>query len=228
MAVKQNPSTELKLVVFDLDGTLIEPSSSWRYLHKKLGIWKTAKKNADLFYDDRLTWEEWAKGDAKLWKGFNANDVREIAEKCLLTKGAKKVIHELKERGFTLAIISGGISFFADRVAQELKISHVFANKLHERKGILTGEVTVSVTSTNKPKLLVQLLRQLNLSPRHAVAVGDDFTMIPLFNIVGLSIAFNPSTISVEKTAHVVVNSQSLLDILPYILEDYRIDCCSN
>ena len=220
MAIKQNSCSELKLVVFDLDGTLIEPSSSWKYLHKKLGTWKKARKNSDLFYAGKLSWEEWAKKDAKLWAGTDVNDVRRIAQKCPLTKGAKKTTLRLKENGLHVAIISGGISFFADKVAQELKISHVFSNKLHERNGILTGEVTISVTSTNKPKLLLQLLKQLKLSLRHAVAVGDDFTMIPLFKIAGLSIAFNPSTSDVRKSANVVLVGQSLLDVLPHILKN--------
>jgi len=220
MAIKQNSCTELKLVVFDLDGTLIEPSSSWKYLHQKLGTWKRAKKNPDLFYAGKLSWEEWAKRDAKLWAGIESNDVRRIAQKCPRTKGAKKATLRLKENDLHVAIISGGISFFADEVAQELKISHVFSNKLHERNGILTGEVTVSVTATNKPELLLQLSKQLEISLRHVVSVGDDFTMIPLFKITGLSIAFNPSTSDVRKSANVVLVGQSLLDILPYILKN--------
>lgn len=228
MAIKQNPSRELKLVVFDLDGTLIKPPSSWKYLHEKLGTWRKAKKNSDLFYANKLTWGEWARSDAKLWVGIEVNEIRRIAQKCPLTRGAKKTVTELRQKGFVVTVISGGVSFFADRVAQELKITHVLANKLHERNRLLTGKVSVSVTSTNKPKLLLQLLRQLKLSPRQAVAVGDDFTVIPLFKIVRLSIAFNPLTIDVEKNAHVVVKSANLVDVLPYILKNCQINGCLN
>jgi len=220
MAIRQNSSSELRLVAFDLDGTLISPSSSWKYLHEKLGTWKKARKNSDLFYAGKLTWEDWAKRDAKLWAEIDVNLVRRIAQKCPLTEGAKKATLRLKENGLQVSIISGGISFFADRVAQELEIPYVLSNKLHERNEILTGEVTVSVTSTNKPELLLQLLKQLGLSLKHTVAVGDDFTMIPLFKICGLSIAFNPSTSDVEKSAQVVLTGQSLLDILPHILKN--------
>jgi len=220
MAIRQNSSNELRLVAFDLDGTLIRPSSSWKYLHEKLGTWKMARKNSDLFYAGKLTWEDWAKRDAKLWAEIDVNLVRRIAQKCPLTEGAKKATLRLKENGLQVSIISGGISFFADRVAQELEIPYVLSNKLHERNEILTGEVTVTVTSTNKPELLLQLLKQLGLSLKHTIAVGDDFTMIPLFKICGLSIAFNPSTSDVEKSAQVVLTGQSLLDILPHILKN--------
>jgi phosphoserine phosphatase len=117
-----------------------------------------------------------------------------------------------------MAIISGGLSFFAERVAQELKIPNVFVNRLKSKARILTGEVANLVTQTNKCELLSLLLKRLGLSLRQTVAIGDDFTMIPMFKIVGLSIAFNPSNLDVGQSARVTVNSRTLLDILPYIL----------
>lgn len=218
MVAGKNPSKRLKLVAFDLDGTLIRPRSSWKYLHQKLGTWKMAKLNAELFYDEKITWEEWANLDARLWKGVSTHEVERIAEECPITRGAKETVRKLSEQDFTLAIISGGLFFFAKTVGQELKIPYVFANKLRSKGGILTGKVVNSVTQTNKCRLLSQLLGRLGLSLRQTVAIGDDFTMIPVFKVVGLSIAFNPSKPNVGKGASITVNSQSLLDILPYIL----------
>jgi phosphoserine phosphatase len=54
---------------------------------------------------------------------------------------------------------------------------------------------------------------------KECVAVGDDETMVPLFEKVGLSIAFNPCSKNVEEHAKIVVKSNSLLDVLPYILD---------
>lgn len=220
MVTGKNPSGPMKLAVFDLDGTLIRPRSSWRYLHEKLGTWDVAKANADLFYDKKITWEEWANLDAKLWKGTCIDDVERIARRCPITRGSRETIRRLRERDFAMAIISGGLSFFAERVGQELKIPNVFANKLKSKDGILTGEVANLVTQTNKCGLLSLLLKRLGLSLQQTVAIGDDFTMIPMFKIVGLSIAFNPSNRDVGQSACVTVNSQTLLHILPYILSN--------
>jgi len=218
MVTGKNSSGQLKLAVFDLDGTLIKPRSSWEYLHHKLGTWEMAKPNAELFYDKKITWKEWANRDAKLWKGIDEDEVERIARKCPITKGAKETVRRLRERDFALAIISGGLFFFAERVGQELEIPYIFANKLNSEDGILTGEVVNSVTQTNKCKLLSLLLKRLGLSLRQTVAIGDDFTMIPMFKTVGMSIAFNPSKLNVGRSACITVNSQSLLQILPYIL----------
>jgi phosphoserine phosphatase len=220
MVAGKNSSGQLKLAVFDLDGTLIRPRSSWKYLHQKLGTWKMAKPNAELFYDKKITWEEWANRDAKLWKGIGTDEIQRIARKCPITKGAKETVHRLRERDFALAIISGGLYFFAERVGQDLNIPYIFANKLDSEDGVLTGEVVNSVTQTNKCEHLSLLLERLGLSLRQTVAIGDDFTMIPVFKIVGLSIAFNPSKPDVGKGACITVNSQNLLHVMPYILSD--------
>lgn len=220
MVTGKNPSSPLRLAVFDLDGTLIRPRSSWRYLHEKLGTWEEAKPNAELFHGKRITWEEWANRDAKLWRGTSINEVERIARECPITRGARETIRRLQERDFVMAIISGGLSFFAERVGNELKIPNVFANKLKSKDGILTGEVVNLVTHTNKCELLSSLLERLGFSLRQTVAIGDDFTMIPMFKIVGLSIAFNPVDVDVSASARITVSSQNLLDTLPYFLSN--------
>jgi len=221
MVAVKNSFGQLKLAVFDLDGTLIRPRSSWRYLHQKLGTWKVARINADLFYDKKITWEEWANRDAKLWKGTNVNDVKRIAKNCPITHGAREISRSLRGHDFTMAIISGGLSYFAESVGQELQIPNVFSNRLISENGVLTGEVENLVTPTSKCEHLALLLERLNLSLSQTTAIGDDFTMIPMFKIVELSIAFNPSDLNIGKAACVTVNSQNLLDVLPYILPEY-------
>ena len=60
----------LKLVVFDVDGTLIKVNSSGQFLHKKLGTWHKGKQHAKQFHQGTITYEEWAKLDVSLWKGL--------------------------------------------------------------------------------------------------------------------------------------------------------------
>lgn len=224
MVAVKNPAGELKLAVFDLDGTLIKPRSSWRYLHQKLGTWEAASINTDLFYKNKISWKEWANRDAKLWKGTSINEVERIAKKCPIIDGAKEVTRSLRDHDFNMAIISGGLSCFADRVGQELKIPNIFCNKLISENEVLTGEVENVVTQTNKCQHLALLLERLCLSLQQTVAIGDDFTMIPMFKIVELSIAFNPSNLDVSKSACITIDGQNLMDVLPYIL----VKCSAN
>ena len=218
MANRQEPNC-YRLVVFDLDGTLIKPLSSWRYLHQALGTWQRAKVNTDLFYGGMITWREWAERDAKLWTGTQVYRIEEIVEQCPRTEGAVETLDRLHEEGIATSIVSGGISFFAERIAHELKIDAVFANRLQQRDGILTGQVVVTVDQTNKAEICTRLGEGLGISMKKIVAVGDDFTMIPVFKTVGLSIAFNPIDLRVEKSATVSLKCKDLTTILPFVFK---------
>jgi len=41
---------KLRLVVFDVDGTLIKVESSWQHLHEQLGTWDRGRKYAEQFF----------------------------------------------------------------------------------------------------------------------------------------------------------------------------------
>jgi len=73
----------------------------------------------------------------------------------------------------------------------------------------------------DKLRVLKGLLDDLGLGLGNCVAVGDDESMIPIFRAVRLSIAFNPRSQEVARSAHVVVRSDNLRAILPYILKGY-------
>jgi len=87
--------------------------------------------------------------------------------------------------------------------------------------GLLTGRAIVKIGLRDKLRVLKGLLDDLGLGLGDCVAVGDDESMIPIFRAVGLGIAFNPRSQEVAKSAHVVVRSDDLRAILPYILKEY-------
>jgi len=92
------------------------------------------------------------------------------------------------------------------------------ANKLKVENGLLTGEVKVNVSVDNKDTVLLRMLKKFNLGIDECAAVGDDETLIPLFEGVSLSIAFNPRSWVVEEKADIVVKSDDLREVLPYLL----------
>jgi phosphoserine phosphatase len=209
---------QYSLVVFDLDGTLAEPRSGWVYLHSVLGTMEMSKGSEDLYFSGKISWEQWAERDVKLWTGAKLEKVLAAVSRCPLNPGAKTTVETLRKAGYEMIIISAGLHFIGREVGDKLGISRVYANELvHDGKS-LTGEVKVRVTATNKGEILKEFLKEIGMEPSKVVAVGDDFTMIPLFKNVGLSIAFNPINLDVEKNAMVVVKNRFLTGILPYIL----------
>jgi phosphoserine phosphatase len=207
-----------KLVVFDVDGTLIK-THSWRHLHEALGTWDRGSKNLELFFRKGISYEEWARLDAALWRGQPLKRIRQIVKAMPYTEGAREAIVTLRRKGFKVVLLSAGLSFITERIQREIGVDAALTNELIVKDGYLTGEVKVNVSFNNKDKALLSILEGFNVGMKECVAVGDDETMVPLFEKVGLSIAFNPCSKNVEEHAKIVVKSNSLLDVLPYILD---------
>jgi phosphoserine phosphatase len=209
----------IKLVVFDIDGTILQ-SYSWQYIHEILGTWDQAKEYSHQFFGNQITYEEWARLDAALWKGVTLARITEIVSQMPYTVGAKETLAALKEKSIKTYLLSAGLSQVAQRVQEETGTNGYTANTLIVEGGVLTGEAEVNVAFYNKDKHLPQILQRFNVTQNECAAVGDDPTLIPLFKKVALAIAFNPISKAVEKNAHITIKSKDLRKILPHLLEN--------
>ena len=209
---------KVRLVVFDVDGTLTKVVSSWQFLHERLGTWDRGKQYAEQFFRGTITYEDWAKLDASLWRGLKLERVRQMVGSIPYANGAQDVITVLRRNGFKVVLLSAGLSLVTERIEREIGVDGSFANDLKVENGFLTGEVEVNVSVDNKDMVLLRMLKNFNLKIDECAAVGDDETMIPLFENVSLSIAFNPRSWVVEEQADVVVKGDDLREVLPYLL----------
>jgi phosphoserine phosphatase len=208
----------IKLVFFDVDGTILQ-AYSWQHIHHELGTWNQAKKHHDQFFRNQITYEEWARLDAALWKNQPLTKIIQIISRIPYTEGATQTLTALKQRGIRTYLLSAGLAQAAERIQRETDaVDDYTANILTARDGLLTGEVKVNVSFNDKDKHAQRILRQFNLAADDCAAVGDDPTLIPLFKKVGLAIAFNPTDESVVKHADIAIRSSDLRDILPYVL----------
>lgn len=208
----------IKLVIFDIDGTIFQ-AYSWQHIHQKLGTWSQAKKYYNQFFKNQITYEEWAHLDVALWKNQPLSKISQIINGMPYTKGAKKALAILRQKGIKTYLLSAGLTQVAERIQKEIGVDGYTANTLIAKDGYLTGEVEVNVSFHDKGKHLPRILKKFNLTCRECAAVGDDPTLIPLFKKVALAIAFNPADKSVEKHAHVTIKSSDLCDVVSHILE---------
>lgn len=211
----------IKLVIFDIDGTILQ-TYSWQFLHQHLNTWKTAKDYYRQFFNNQITYPQWAKLDAALWKNQPSTKIRQIINEMPYTKGARATLTSLRRRGIKAYLLSAGLTQVAQRIQEELGTDGYAANTLMVKDGTLTGEVEVNVSFHDKDKHLPRILGEFNLTADECAAVGDDPTLIPLFRRVALAIAFNPADRHVETHAHVTIRSKDLRQVLPPILSPNR------
>ncbi len=208
----------IKLVIFDIDGTLLQ-GYSWQYIHQNLGTWSAARSNREMFLTGEITYEDWARFDANLWKGQPLSRIRHLVDQMPYTKGAKATLATLNQNHINVYLLSAGLSIVGERIRRENIVDGYIANQLEVVGSILSGGVLVKVSFNQKGELLNSILQKFNVSCQDCAAVGDDPTLIPLFERVGLGIAFNPINMNVERQAHVTIKSNDLRSVLPYILK---------
>ncbi|AHF80639.1 HAD-IB family phosphatase [Thermococcus paralvinellae] len=206
----------IKLIAFDLEGTLVKSKSSWVELHKRFGTWDKGKEYAERFFRGEFDYQTWADLDASLWKGRKREEILEWANSVEYMEGVEELFQFLRENNFKIAIISGGLMCLAKRVADELNADYVFANELiFDEEGRVTGKVIARVDFQNKGEILAKLKEELK--PSLTIAVGDGHNDIAMFKVADVSIAINPHE-GVEGD-YVAKDLKEVKEIIKRILE---------
>lgn len=212
---------DIRLVVFDVDGTLTKHSSVWWRLHEHFGTTREGKLFYDQFFAGAITYDEWADLDAGLWKGKTLSEVMKVVHSTQLALGAEEVIRILKDHHLKTAILSGGLDIMANDIGQRVGIDYVLTNKLYHKDGILTGEVKNRVAWGAKSEVISQISSHFSIPLEKTAFVGDGRNDMSVFEVVGLSIAFNPEDLEVADAADVVIRNDDLRAILPYVIPGY-------
>lgn len=210
---------EYELIVFDMDGTLVEGKSCWRKVHSHFGSGGEASKNLEDWEEGRIDYPEFMRRDISLWKPKpHVSQIEDILEDYILPPGAPEVFDEIDERCYEVAIISGGLDILAEKVADELDISHVFANGLEtDEDGYLTGEGIFRVDPQNKSEILEGLTSKLGIGLEECVSVGDSVYDEELLSSSGMGIAINGNGPGISSADFFIRDFEDFDQILSYI-----------
>ena len=210
----------IELVVFDMDGVLIDNGSSWVLVHRHFGVQNEG--GLTRYLAGQIDDHEFVRTDVALWtkKGpVHTTMLDKILSRPDFMLGARETVKALHDHGMVTAIVSGGLDYMANRVAHALGIDDVYANGLHvDARGNITGEGILRVPLKDKSVPLPLILKKHDVEPGRVAAIGDSCPDSSLFEAVGLGIAFNPADPCVSHVANVTVQSKDLRDVLPHIL----------
>ena len=218
-----NKIKKVELVMFDMDGVLTDILSSWKYIHDYFNT--SNERSVDDYLKGKIDDMEFIRRDASLWKEngkpIKKDKLVEILSDVPLMKGAKECINYLSGNNIKTTIVSAGLDILADRVAKDLGINHVLANGIRtDRNGYLNGKGILGVKLMYKDLAVRSFAKKNKIPLESIVSVGNSCFDIPMFEMTGLSIAFNPGDECTKKAADILIESKDLSEILCFI-KDY-------
>jgi phosphoserine phosphatase len=185
------------LVAFDMDSTLIDIEcvdeiAAAAGLKAEVAAITEATMRGEI-----ADFKESLRRRVALLAGVPESALHEIAEHRLnLNPGVERFVEAARAAGLKTLLVSGGFTFFSDRVAARLRMDRARANVLEVVDGRLTGRLVPQpwgdiVDGAEKRRALLEMCAELGLAPGRAIAVGDGANDLPMMGAAGLSIAFH-------------------------------------
>jgi phosphoserine phosphatase len=202
-----------RMIAFDMDSTLIQ-AEVIDELARHHGVVDQVAKITEAAMNGELDFDQSLRRRLSLLRGLREEAMTEIANSLPITPGARRLMRTVRALGYKTAILSGGFTFFGNRLKQILGIDYVHANELEIVDGALTGNVLGPIVNgQRKADLLRQIAEREGISLQQVIAVGDGANDLPMLNAAGLGIAFHAKP-KVRESAETHISTVGLDGIL--------------
>jgi phosphoserine phosphatase len=213
----------IRFVAFDMDGTLLDVSSSWAEVHRFFGDENTEALH--LFITDQIDDQEFMRRDLALWRRHRPHiteeDLVSILAPVPLMPGAHELFDALHARGIRTAIVSGGLDVIAQRIGRALGVDRILANGfVLDGHGRLTDEGIIRVPIKRKGEVVAGLQREFGLSVEECAAVGNSEIDVAMFERSRIGVAFLPEDDHVRRRATHVVTEKDLRRVIGPLTEE--------
>jgi len=213
---------DFKLIAFDMDSTLIniecvdEIAAAAGRKDEVAAITEAAMRGEIADYKDSL------RRRVALLAGVPVEALERVwQERLRLNPGAETLVRACQTAGLKTLLVSGGFTYFTDRVRDRLGLDYTRSNVLEISRGQLTGRMVDQpwgdiCDGAEKQRMLLQTCAQLGLQPHQAIAVGDGANDLPMMAVAGLSVAYHAKP-RVREQAMVAIDSGGLDRLLEIV-----------
>jgi phosphoserine phosphatase len=190
--------SDFKLVAFDMDSTLIniecvdEIAEAAGRKAEVAAITEAAMRGEIVDYKESL------RRRLALLAGVPEAALHEVYSHHLqLNPGVETFVAACQAAGLKTLLVSGGFTFFSERVRARLGLDFARANVLEIVEGRLTGRLVERawgeiVDGAEKRRVVLEVCELMGIEPAQAIAVGDGANDLPMMAVAGLSIAYHP------------------------------------
>jgi phosphoserine phosphatase len=211
------------LICFDVDGTLVvhpEGKIVWEILNRRFA--GTDEINLARFHDYRagvITYAEWVALDVGEWLRAKATreQILESINGLRLVGGARETLHELKRRGYKLAVVSGTLDIVLETLLPDHPFDDVFTNRLSfDDDGLLVGWTATEYDVSGKALALREIAAREKIPLDRCAYVGDAVNDLDIAREAGFAVAFNSSCRDLIEVCAVSLSGDDLGLLLPY------------
>lgn len=206
--------SDFGLIAFDMDSTLItieciDELADFAGRKAEVSAVTEAAMRGEIDYRESL------RRRLALLAGLDARVLaRVFGERLLLSPGARELLEAAQNAGLRTAILSGGFTYFTERLRIELGFDFATSNELEISGGKLTGRVVGDIVdAAAKAHHLARLTDELGLKKDQVIACGDGANDLLMMEQAGLSVAFRAKPATRAK-ADVAINFGGLDSLL--------------
>jgi phosphoserine phosphatase len=206
--------SDFALVAMDMDSTLItieciDEIADMQGLKAQVSEITEAAMRGELDFAASLTRR------VALLAGLEASALERVYEERLrLSPGAEAMLAAVQAAGLKTLLVSGGFTFFTDRLKARLGLDYAHANVLEVEDGRLTGRVVGGIVDAEEKMRTVQrVCAELGVGTDRAIVMGDGANDLKMMGVAGLSVAFRAKPV-VRAQADVALNFSGLDGVL--------------
>jgi len=213
---EDEPSRRKSMLIADMDSTMItveciDELADFVGAKEKVSAITEAAMRGDLNFEAAL------RERVALLKGLPTSELEACYnDRVKIMPGACTLVKTMTNNGHFAALVSGGFTFFTEKVSRHIGFQENRANILELEDGKLTGTVKEPICGAEaKLTALNEYCRQQSLEPNLVLAVGDGANDIPMIQAAGLGVAYHakPKT---SAAAHAAINNGDLTTLLFY------------
>lgn len=148
-------------------------------------------------------------------KGLSTEVLQSVYEQKLrLNPGAEQLVKTAQQAGLKVLLVSGGFTFFTEKLKALLGLDAAHANVLESSEGLLTGRVNGRILDAQgKADTLSTLAQELNAKPEQIIAIGDGANDLKMLGLAGYSVAYRAKPV-VQAQAKYALNYSALDGVL--------------
>ena len=205
---------DFRLVAMDMDSTLItieciDEIADMQGLKPQVSEITEAAMRGELDFSESLTRR------VALLEGLPVEALERVyAERLRISLGGEAMLQGVQAAGLKTLLVSGGFTFFTERLKTRLGLDYTHANVLEAAGGALTGKVVGGIVDAEEKKRTVErVCAELGIDTKQAIVMGDGANDLKMMGVSGLSVAFRAKPV-VRAQADVALNFTGLDGLL--------------